>query len=199
MKSLSSIELTPSRLRLILIISLVLIVGAHALVTVVGQRFLAHSSIGVTEAVTLASSSQETLDSLSRAEEQLNDQRTAFERSNKILAGENYQAQIIHDITRYANQAGVHVRGFSFQTGEDASTENSPSIPNTTTETVSLSLETPTDYVTILRFIKLVEGNLLQLNLQSLSLSSNTTDASEDAAPTAVNAPNLTFELYRKS
>ncbi len=199
MKSgLGSLELTPARLRLILIVALLLALGAQALVTAIGQRFLANSSVSVTEAVTLASSSQETLDSLSRADDHLTEKRATVDRATRILAGENYQAQIIRDITRYAEQTGIHIRGFSFQSGESITDENSTSIPNTATETVTLSLETPVDYATILRFVKLAEGNLLQLNLQSLNLSSGASDT-PDGPSNAVNAPTLTFELYRKS
>ncbi|MGO3702080.1 MAG: hypothetical protein ACTJG2_02750 [Candidatus Saccharimonadales bacterium] len=201
-------RLSPSGLRIVLAILLALIILLHALAAFAGQKFLAENSKGVTEAVTQSSSSEKTLQRLSSAEQQLAIQQETVERSRHLVAaGEKhaYQDQIIRDVTRYANVAGVRVLGFTFaevDAKKAASTKNkadqtATSIPGLQTETVSVALDSPLEYANFLTLLRLLEGNLLQLKPQSINITSYS-DSEEGGSPTRVEAPTLTLEVYKK-
>ncbi len=212
-----SFQLTPTKLRIILIVALLLLIAAHALVTALGRKILAENSTSVTEAVTLSASSQNTLDRLSNAEVQLKSQSKIVEKAKKVVADGNqhaYQESVINDINNYAKAAGIHVTGFTFEnpvakdaSGKSAKTEttkNSQQIQGVKTTTVILTLQSPMDYSTFLKFLRMLEENLLQLRLQSLNLSSSaisttgTTEGQPEPGQT-IDVPTITLEVYTKN
>lgn len=212
-----SFQLTPTKLRIILIVALLLLIVAHVLVTVLGRKILAENSTSVTEAVTLSASSQDTLDRLSNAEVQLKSQSKIVEKAKKVVADGNqhaYQESVINDINNYAKAAGIHVTGFTFENpvAKDASdksaktetAKNSQQIQGVKTTTVILTLQSPMDYSTFLKFLRMLEENLLQLRLQSLNLSSSaidstsTTEGQPEPGQT-IDVPTITLEVYTKN
>lgn len=192
-------SLKATDLRLILIGILILLIGAHIGLTVYGQKLLLSNSDDVTDAVTQAQISQTTLSNLKESKRQLDTQRDTFERSKDILASaasDNYQREIIEQVTSYARIAGVTVTGFTFQSqnGSSASTpgEGGVATPTPTTPsptpaegggaapasaatpqsvTVTLDLKTPIDYPVFLSFIQLLQNNVTQFKVEILSLS----------------------------
>ena len=198
-------ELTPAKLRIILIVALVTLVGAHVFATFVGQRLLARSSEGVTRAVTLSHSSQKTLDTLASAEQQLDSQESTVKKAGQLVAVDSsYQDQVIKDITNYAQLAGMQVRSFSFESaapaaGAAANTAQAAptAVAGTTSERVTISLVTPISYSSLLRFLQLVDGNVLQLKAESLNIS--TAVMPEEGVEPQVDTSTLTFEVYKKS
>lgn len=199
-------KLKATDLRLILIGALILIIGVHIGLTVYGQKLLLSSSDDVTDAVTQAHISKATLDNLQESKRLLDTQRDTFERSKGILVdakSDNYQRQIIEQVTSYAQIAGVTVTGFTFQSQNGSSTSvpaeggaaapsppaagstasgqppvasgKSPSSSTPKSVTVTLDLKTPIDYPVFLSFIQLLQNNVTQFKVEILSLSATGT------------------------
>lgn len=145
----------------------------------------------------------------------------------------NYQAQVIKDINAYATLTGIRVKGFTFSDdntapANGAAPANSSAAPsasaptpgastaapttgeqsgplagNIKTTTVTVNLESPIEYETFLKFIKLVQNNLTQFRIQTLSLSSGSSslsgrDGNQGAGPRMIDIPSLTMEIYTK-
>lgn len=225
---MKSNTLTATKLRLVLVALLVLIVASHAIFTFFGQQFLRNNSKSVTEAVTHALSSKETVNQLEQAKDQLDAQKKTVERSKKLFApadSHNYQRQVIEDVNTYAQLAGVTVKGYVFSENGAAPAAASGSTsgqgaaqkPQTTTESsgpantqpvsVTVNLEGPIEYETFLKFIKLIQGNVTQFHIQTLSLSGGSGGSEAQAiegGPQAaergniVDVPSLTMEVYTK-
>ena len=210
------IKLKPSTLRLVLIAALLIIIVSHGLVAVFGRSFLTESSEKVTQAVTLSSSSKQTLDRLSSAEQQLASQHTTVERSRSLVApkdNHSYQEIVIRDINRYAQAAGVSVKNFTFnsnsatpggapkpKTEAEAKAAAAKTISGLKIETVTVTLESPIEFSTFFHFLRLIEGNILQMRLQSLNLSGGRSGGPEaDASKTTIDSPAITLEVYTRS
>jgi hypothetical protein len=194
----------------------VTIVVSHALVAVFGRKFLTKNSERVTQAVTLSSSSKETLDRLSNAEQQLSIQKKTVQRAREITArgnGKSYQETIIRDLNNYAKIAGVEIKSYTFDSSADMQKSTGPrskeeaksaaakNIPGLKIETATVALKSPMNYTSLMKFLRLIEGNVLQLRPQSLNISETPkhNETGEDPSGTLIEAPSLTFEVYVKS
>lgn len=148
----------------------------------------------------------------------------------------NYQRQVIEDVNTYASMIGVGVTGYSFSDGSAEAGAPGPaaapsaappatSAPtagatpsagpspaagnpsNAKTVTVTVNLQSPIEYTTFLKFIKLLQGNVTQFKLQTINFSGGGSSAnsqlpSESPLPststTSVDMSSITMEVYIK-
>lgn len=101
-----------------------------------------------------------------------------------------YQNQIIEDITRYANSAGLHVLEFSFD--EQKNTAAKKSADSLKSTFVQVSLSKPIEYINFLRFLKLIEQNLTKMQVREVSFRPN------EERPSLIDATSLGLEVYIK-
>src|SRR5690606_28119995 len=108
-------------------------------------------------------------------------------------ASHNYQRQVIEDINTYASMLGIGINGYSFSESGGASEGSAspapgappatptapapagPTAPDTTAAsgvtrvskpaTVTVNLQSPIEYKTFLKFIKLIQNNLTQFRV----------------------------------
>lgn len=229
-------SMTAVKLRLILIGALSLIVLAHIGIPLLGQHLLRQNSTSVTQAISHETSSRETLERLEKAEQQLKTQKNTVEKSKNLYAdaaAHNYQRQVIEQVNAYASMVGVGVTGYSFSdstsgegaAGAGASAPAAPTpaaatapaagasaasptgVTGAKTTTVTVSLQSPIEYATFLKFIKLLQGNVTQFQLQTINFSgggssTNTAGAPASASPsggaTTIAIPTITMEVYIK-
>ena len=114
-------NITPSKFRIILILMLVLIVGAHVGVVYVGLEKLKSSSESVSESVKSSLSSGNELNELMRAEKILITKSKSIKASEDLVAkikDRAYQNDIIYDTISYGNKAGIGIKGFTFTDGQ---------------------------------------------------------------------------------
>ena len=228
-KSMSAVKL-----RLILVAALTLIILGHIGIPLLGQHLLQQNSQSVTEAVSHETSSRETLENLESAQRLLKEQAETVEKAKLLFADANsfnYQRQVIEDINAYAAMAGVGITGFTFSSGQEGSSTTpaaggaapaAPAAPTapaapiagatpggatattTNSATVTVNLQSPIEYETFLKFIKLIQGNVTQFRIQTMSLSggSGGGQATNEGAPAAsgstVDMPSITMEVYLK-
>ncbi len=209
-KEVAPKSMSPSIMRIILMLALVLIIAAHVGITYYGIGILKQNSQSVTEAVESSAASQAELSELKKAESILKTKTAYIKASDELLAkvkDRAYQNNIIHDAIAYGNKSGVGVTGFTFSndiptagttttqpTSNTTSTAIKKPIPNVTSKPVVINVASPVSYQSFLNLLKYLEGNLTQIHLQNLNIS-----APQDSGNgNMIEAPALNIEVYTK-
>lgn len=203
-KETSRHSFKPSVLRILLALSFLTILGLHILATVIGQHLLRESSKSVTEAITSMQTTQQALSQLQQTEKLLATKKNEIKASRKLVGQIKeyaYQKQIIHDAIAYGRRVGLGITGFNFEsTGGPTNSTNSPSragIPGVTSHPVSVTTTSPTGYVSLLHFLSYIEGNLTQIHLDNISLTSPYSEL-EGSSSQGVEIPAFNLEVYTK-
>lgn len=209
-KEVAPKSMSPSIMRIILMLALVLIIAAHVGITYYGIGILKQNSQSVTEAVESSAASQAELSELKKAESILKIKTAYIKASDELLAkvkDRAYQNNIIHDAIAYGNKSGVGVTGFTFSndiptagttttqpTSNTTSTAIKKPIPNVTSKPIVINVASPVSYQSFLNLLKYLEGNLTQIHLQNLNIS-----APQDSGNgNMIEAPALNIEVYTK-
>ncbi len=210
-------NLTATKLRIVLFAAVVAVVLLQVGLIFAGQHVISNYGKDVSSAVSIASSDEKTLHELENINTVLKTQRTTVEKSQKIIADKSnpyqYQNQIINDITAYANKAGITITGYAFEDNTTAAPNGAatpsqpaaatgtpaaqgPALPSGVTPlTVTIDLGVGASYESLYTFLALLEGNLLHMELQGLTLSRSTgQDGASGVAPS-----NLTIQVYKQS
>lgn len=205
-----NLNATTFRIILISILSVAIIASIAA--TYFGQSFLRSNSESVIQAVSTEFSSKNRLEQLQKAEQVLKTHEESMEKAKQIASsgeGFAYQQQLIDDINRYAERAGITVTGYSFSDISSGDTATTPA-PAGTAEggtaapaasgpagmkkvAVSVSFLSPIDYQTLMRFLTILETSLPKINAQSIQLNRS------ESNPTEVDLSSLNLEVYIKS
>jgi hypothetical protein len=154
-----------------------------------------------------ASISSNDIQRLEQIKQKLQDDSVAVTRAKSIVADSQsyqYQNQIINDITAYAQAAGLHVTNFSFSTdnlpGANAGAATSTAAPTTQSSTpaglkiltTTVSVKSPANYQSVMKFVHSIENNLTKMQLSGISL------AKDSSSPTDVTVSPFTIEVYTK-
>ena len=209
-------NLSPVKLRLILVGCLVLLVGVGGGVFMVGYNVLADYSAKARTTAAEAQASNSSLQNLIVVKRELAEKQDTVERASQIVAASKsyvYQDQIIRDINNFANNAGLSVTNITFADAKvtpttpsttstsSPTTANSPSataaggaaaVPSgVKSMTATVTLKNPVDYNAMLRFIHSIEGSLFKMRISQVTLS-----RPADAKGNEVTSDVLTIEVY---
>ncbi len=179
-----------------------------------GGFYLAYISLKETAEETAriqseANSSDAKTQQLLNTKAQLEKNAEVVKKAEQIVAESRsyqYQNQIINDLTMYANQAGLAVRSFSFQsesqtpvgttspspeTGTGGAGTSTPPSATSSVKSVVVAVELSGDlsYLPLLRFLNLIEQNLTRMQVTSLSLSG-------DSQGEGASSQTLNIEVY---
>lgn len=193
--------LTPSNFRIILIVLISLIALLHIAAIILGYNFLKGTSGEVTKAVNKSEKLSKEISQLQLAESILKKKQDTINLSKKLTSEIKeyaYQKQIIYDTIAYASRVGVGVKGFTF-IGEGSAPGSSASknpkgkvIGSVTTHPVTVSLGEQLNYVSFLRFLKYLEGNLTQTHAQEITFSISNKN------PNAIEVQSINLEVYTR-
>lgn len=195
-------SITPTKLRIILSATLVLLMAAG-----VGLFYFAYN--GLDEAATAAGQSaasaregEDTLQRLQTLRSDLDSKKDIIERTSRVVANSQnyaYQDQLVTDLTAYARRANLTIKNISFSSSQPtttAPTTPTDGAPATTgapaglnKATVDISLENPVNYLNLLNFLHYVEQNLTKLKVSKVVMTS-----SQDSAGVTIDVLNL--EVY---
>ena len=212
MPKTSMSKMTATRLRIILLSSVLILIIASAGLIVLGRQVITSYGTEVASAVSVSSSDEKTLRDLEVVSKSLEQQKPVVEKSKRIIADKTktyaYQNQIIQDITRYAAMANIQIAGFAFSDGGGAAagTGAAPAPAAATPATggaaaiaapaglnpvnVTVTFAGATSYKTLYKFLQLLEGNLLRMEVDGLNLARpGGTEASSGIA-------SLTIRIY---
>ncbi len=198
--------LTATALRLILTGSLLLIAG----ITAGGFYFFNSQLQTVASSVSRASAdaraSQDNLQTLQKIQKDLRQNQDVVQRATSIVAESQsyrYQDQIVTDLNGYATRAGISIVTIDFSVaGGSASTalggaKAATPAPTTTTPapagakatSASITINSPVDYYSLLRFIRSIEQNLTKMQISKVALTKGTSGSS-------VTSEAFTIEVY---
>ncbi|HEU0266402.1 MAG TPA: hypothetical protein VFQ70_02135 [Candidatus Saccharimonadaceae bacterium] len=204
--------LTAIRLRLILCGTIVIIVIVGVALFEFGQKQLSSVALTVAEAGARADASQNDLQRLQVTQTQLKQDADVVQSVSDIVAESKnhlYQNQVINDLDSFAASSGVTITSITFASTTPATKGATPppaspagptavgGIPGGAAAAVgmagitpvseTISLQAPIDYNAFLQFLHDIEQNLTNMQLQSLSLSSDTSGLSSN---------DLTIQVY---
>ncbi len=165
-----------------------------------GFYFLYSSLQGTAEEVskvqTEAASADAELQRLISLEKELKQYTEVMARAQQIVAESKsyqYQNQIINDLTHYANQAGLGITGFTFQSSQSSSTAAATTTASTSSglKTMQVMVQTSDGarYESLLRFMHLIEQNLTRMQISNISINKG-----KEAG--TIGAQSLTIEVY---
>lgn len=195
-------SLSPTKLRITLIITIVLLILAIG----AGFWFFRSGLIAYAESVSKtaaeANVSANDVQNLQKLEAELKDDQVAINRTKSIVADSEsyqYQNQIIQDLSRYAKAAGVTITGYVFTTDGAAGGSVAAPVANNggapaglKTTSVSITPKSPVKYTSFMQFIHSIELNLTKMQLTGITLSKS----AEGYDMVSVNP--LTIEVYTK-
>lgn len=195
-------QTTPAKLRVMLVISMGLILVAGGVMFYFANTSLREVATSVSHKVADAEASRNNLANLKKIQKFLDEQKSTIDRVNSIVADSQsyqYQDQIIIDLNTYASEAGIVITNINFGAAE-ATAATAPAASGQATApataaspvkstSVSVSIQSPVDYVSLLRFVKLIEQNLTKMQISSISMSKGT-------ANTEVTTDTLNIEVY---
>ena len=184
-------NLRPNNVRLILIILDVLVLGLIIFGYVMGMSSLAKTAGEVNKAAINAKSSENKISRMKVLKTEMEDIKDTRDLVNKMVAPQSsfrYQERSISTLNEYANQAGVAISQVSFTTSGNAiQTANNSNKVN-----ISVMLANPVNYNNFLKFMKLVEGGLSQMQITQVDINQEK-DKSND-----VSVGPLSIEIYVK-
>lgn len=193
--------LKPSNFRIILIVLISLIALLHIAAIILGYNFLKNTSGEVVKAVNKSEKLSKEISQLQLAESVLKKKQNTIKLSKELTSEVKeyaYQKQIIYDTIAYASRVGVGVKGFTF-TGEGVASGSSTSqtkkgkaIGSVVAHPVTVSLSEQLDYVSFLRFLKYLEGNLAQTHAQEVTFSISNKN------PNAIEVQSINLEVYTR-
>ena len=115
---------------------------------------------------------------------------TDIEKAASVVADTKtyqYQNQILEDVNRFADIAGVTVLGFDFPTQKSAAV---PAAGAVKTIQASVTLQNPVPYENYLRFLKLIEQNLTKMQITDISITPDTKVLGR------INNPTIGLQVY---
>lgn len=181
--------LTPSILRAILSVALLLMIAAGVGIFVLGYQQLDTVAKETRELDTKAKATSNELQALTTLKSQLDKQSKDVERAEKIISitkNYTYQDQVVQDLVAYATASGLDVKSIDFSANNTTAASSSSSSSSSTssaaiikapngTKSISaaIALHTPVNYDNLRDFVYRIEKNLFQMQISSLRLSVN--------------------------
>lgn len=195
-------KLAPSKVRIILSLILVIVVG-----TIFGGAYYAYTFLSGTSNELSAlrgevATADAKIQNISLLKKQMEDNKSVIEKAKWISAETKmykYQNQIINDISAFADKAGVSIQSFVFDNnsagGGKTSTQKSASNKSNSqinSRTVSVELSGSNEYTKILHFMHLLEHNVTRMQMLGVSLSP------EKDANGNLTVQSISMEVYVK-
>lgn len=209
-------SITPTKLRIILLLCLVVLSVVGVALFTVGYNRLEVFAASVQTTSSEAQASRSSVQDLVTTKEFLAKNQNAIDRASQLVAESKsyvYQDQIISDINTYANEAGLTISSITFDAPTTTAVATAPAATqqatgsSTTTApvggvgvaptgvksmTASVTIKNPTDYTSMLSFIHLIEQSLFRMQISQIGISAST----DTAHPNQVSSDILTIEVY---
>ncbi len=101
-----------------------------------------------------------------------------------------YQDQIVRDMNKYADTAGITILGFNFV--QSTAPTKASATPGLKTLTAIITVNNPVSYTDFLHFLRLVEANLTKMQVTQIDLQANTDKAG------LIDSQTITLQVYVK-
>ena len=205
MNTKNSSALSPTKLRIVLIATIVLLIASSG----AGFWFFRSQMVSyaeqVNKAAVEATVSENDVRTLQTLKTKLAEDTVAITRAKNIVASSQfyqYQDQAINELSRYAKAAGVTISAYGFDGDQSAAgaapAAGTAAVPATApagikTTSVVVTVKSPLNYQALLRFIHSIELNLTRMQLTGISVTLSPEN------PNMVSVNPLTVEIYTRS
>lgn len=209
--------MTPPKLRIILLISMLIIVAIGAGLFKLSHDKLSSVAHSVAETSATANAGQKNLDQLAITKTMLEKNNDVVKKASELAVDStNYQNKIVTDLEKFADKTGVYITSITFDdtasgSGAGTGAPAAPATPTTPaaggagtppgatgvptagpslqTKSATISIKTPINYNTLLQFVHDLEQNLPKMQLQNLTLTK---------ADGGIATDSLSVEIYVK-
>lgn len=154
------------------------------------QKFLATERLAADHAKIDATISTDELQKAHNLQLYLANHKSDVDKAAAVVAETKtyqYQNQIVEDVNRYADIAGVTILGFDFPVQKTISPAGAKGAK---TIQAVVTLQNPVPYTNYLRFLKLIEQNLTKMQITEISITP------DDKVPGRVNNPSIGLQVY---
>jgi len=194
--------ITASKLRVILSVMVVFLIGLSAVGFYFGQSWLQTLAVSVSRTIADSKVSGGDVQSLKKIQADLLTRQGIIAKANSIMASsQDYQNQTIQDLDRYAAGTGITISNYSFApaaaaaatpaAGTGAAAGAAPSAPATGSKSVTVTLTSPLAYTKLLKFMSAIESNLPKMQVSSVNLGRVTGSDSD-----SIRTEQFTIEVY---
>lgn len=192
-------KMSAAKLRLVLSITVVMLIGLMAVGFYFGQDWLRTMAISVSHTVADSKVSGGDVQSLKKLQAELATRQSIVAKASSIMASsQNYQSQTIQDLDKYAADANISISNYSFAQPAapaapvaGATTAAPPAAPAASSTTVTITLASPLSYTKLLKFMTAIEGSLPKMQISSINLG-RVAGSDHDS----VRTEQLTIEVY---
>ncbi len=176
----SKMKLNARLFRVILAAILLLVIGLGAAGFIYANKVLKESAQQTQTLNSEAAASDENIAALEKLKKYLDSHTTEVDRVSQVVADSKqyrYQDEVIKDLTSYASESGIVVNSFNFTSLQTTSstapaTVAAPAPPSGVTPTViTVTVNNPVDYNSILRFIRRIEQNVTKMQIANIDFS----------------------------
>ncbi|MFZ2544677.1 MAG: hypothetical protein WAW80_01745 [Candidatus Saccharimonadales bacterium] len=200
-------KITAVQLQIILLVSIILLTLVTVIIFLYFRSQLVSYATQVQEDNAKAATSSSDVIKLKNLKKELEDNQVAVNRTKSIAADSKqyqYQNQIIEEVMAYAKKANITLGGLTFNSDPAVA---APAIPATAasptaeatspaglkTVSVTVSIKSPVNYESVIKFIHYIEVNLTKMQISGVSLAKSGNDKSLD-----VNVDPITIEVYTR-
>ena len=189
------VNLNPSIVKIIIIITIGLIIFANVGVFFLGKNLISDNAKGITEVTSELKKTQQELEAIEVIRSQMKKLNDIPELVNEALVdvkGNHHQEKIIATIERYARDSHLTIASIDF-----------PILKNKGKKeiTASVTFRSPANYNDFLSFMKLIEAGLPRMQITDLSISkalANRADKDKKGSPDDVNISSVQLKIFTK-
>lgn len=199
-------NLTATKLRIVLSLTLLLIVGGAVGGFSYARSILTEYSVEVSHKKVDADASSGNISSLEKLKNELANNQDVIAKAKALKSDSEFpEFDIVDDVTRYANKNGLAIQSFDFgSSGAGSGTTTppattapgaaAPKAPSTAQANVSITvtLESPVNYENLLQFVHDLDQNLPKLKLRGVNLSPDAKSSSN------ITVQPLVIEMYTR-
>lgn len=189
-------------LRLMLVVGMIVILAASAALFWVIAGTLRDVAVTTNHTKKDAEVSANTVENLERIQDTLENNKEVVDRTNRIVAESQsyqYQDQIIKDLNDYARSTGVSITNIDFssaaETGSSSGSEenksSSSTISGVNSVSANITLNTPVNYTSLLRFLNSIEQNLTKMQVSKVNVA-------KAEGANEVSSEALTIQVYTR-
>lgn len=167
-------------LRSVLAFVFVIVLLAGGAVFYFGFQEVTTYAVKVNHKLIDAEASSDRIAGLQLLKSQITQDEGLIKKADSIFAtADNYQSQAIKDVERYAKLSKVSIASTTFDDGQLDATGRS----------FTVTLESPTSYSSLIRFLKGIEGNIPKLQVRQLIIGHS------DQNPSQVTVNNIQITI----
>ena len=172
---MSSKTLKASSLQKTLIVIVLVAISISAVGFYYIQNTLKETAISVGKSITASAASGNTnTDTAKSLQLKIKAVELAIAKADALYNTEStYQNQMTTDITAYALNANIKISGYTFGTKSVATTtpNSEKSLSDNGTSSMTLSLENPVQFASLMRFLQSIETNIPKMQITNLKIT----------------------------